>query len=181
MEIHRIPNFKGIMSSGLTYLKELLLSLLFSHSHMSNSLRHCGLQHPGLPCPSLSPTGCANSCLLSQMMPANIPSSSISPCFSCSQSSHVRVFTHESVLHIRQPKYWSFSLIPSNEQFGLVPIGIDWVDFLAVQGTLKSHLQYHSSKASVPWHSAFFIVKLSHPYVSTGKQKQKQKKKQSFN
>ena len=83
----------------------------------------------------------------------------------------IRVFSDESVLHIRWPKYWSFSfnISPSNEYSGLISFRIDWFDLLAVQGTLKSLLQHHSSKASILWCSAFFIVKLSHPYMITGK------------
>ena len=83
----------------------------------------------------------------------------------------IRVFSNESVLHIRWPKYWnfSFSISPSNEYSGLISFRIDWLDLLAVQGTLKSLLQHHSSKASIPWHSAFFIVQLSHPYMTTRK------------
>ena len=83
----------------------------------------------------------------------------------------IRVFSNESVLHIRWPKYWgfSFSISPSNEYSGLVFLRIDWLDLLAVQGTLKSLLQHHSSKASILQHSAFFIVQLSHPYMTTGK------------
>ena len=83
----------------------------------------------------------------------------------------IRVFSSESVLHIRWPKYWSFSfnISPTNEHTGLISVRMDWLDLLAVQGTLKSLLQHHSSKASIPWHSAFFIVQLSHPYVTTGK------------
>ena len=83
----------------------------------------------------------------------------------------IRVFSNESVLHIRWPKYqsFSFSISPSNEYSGLISFRIDWLDLLAVQGTLKSLLQYHSSKASIFQHSAFFIVQLSHPYMTTGK------------
>ena len=82
-----------------------------------------------------------------------------------------RVFSNESVLCIRWPKYWSFSfsISPSNEYSGLISFRIDWLDLLAVQGTLKSLLQHHNSKASVLQHSAFFIVQLSHPYMTTGK------------
>ena len=82
----------------------------------------------------------------------------------------IRVFSNESVLHIRWPKYWSFSfsLSPSNEHPGLISFRMNWLDLLAVQGTLKSLLQYHSSKASILC-SAFFIVQLSHPYMTTGK------------
>ena len=83
----------------------------------------------------------------------------------------IRVFSNESVLHIRWPKYWSFSLSisPSNERPGLVSFRMDLLDLLAVQGTLKSLLQHHSSKASILWCSAFFIAQLSHPYMTTGK------------
>ena len=83
----------------------------------------------------------------------------------------IRVFSSESVLCIRWPKYWSFSfsISPSNEYSGLISFRIDWFDLLAVQGTLKSLLQHHSSKESVLWHLAFFIVQLSYPYMTTGK------------
>ena len=83
----------------------------------------------------------------------------------------IRVFSHESVLHIRWPKYWSFSFntSPSNEHSGLISFRMDWLDLLAVQGALKSLLQHHSSKASILRHSAFFTVQLSHPYMTTGK------------
>ena len=83
----------------------------------------------------------------------------------------IRVFSNESVLHIRSPKYWSFhfSISPSNEYSGLISFRMDWLDLLAVQGTLKSLLQHHSSKASILQRSAFFIVQLSYPYMTTGK------------
>ena len=83
----------------------------------------------------------------------------------------IRVFSNESVLRIRWPKYWSFSfsISPSNDYSGLISFRTDWFDFLAVQGTLKSLLQHHSSKASILQHSAFFIVQFSHPYMTTGK------------
>ena len=91
------------------------------------------------------------------LLPSNFPS--------------IRVFSSESVLHVRWPKYWSFSfsISPSNEYSGLISFRMDWFDLLSVQGTLKSLLQDHSSKASILWHSAFFIVQLSHPYMTTGK------------
>ena len=83
----------------------------------------------------------------------------------------IRVFSNESALPIRWPKYWSFSfnISPSNEHLGLISFGMDWLDLLAVQGTLKSLLQHYSSKASILRHSAFFIVQLSHPYITTRK------------
>ena len=83
----------------------------------------------------------------------------------------IRVFSSESVLHIKWPKSWSFSfsVSPSSEYSGLISFTIDWLELFAVQGTLKSLLQHHSSKASVLWYSAFFMVQLSHPYMTTGK------------
>ena len=83
----------------------------------------------------------------------------------------IRIFSSESALHIRWPKYWSFSfsISPSNEYSGLISFKTDWFDFLAVQGTLKSLFQHHNSNASIFWHSAFFVVQLSHPCVTTGK------------
>ena len=83
----------------------------------------------------------------------------------------IRVFSNESVLHIRWPKYWSFNfnISPSNEYSGLISFRMNWLDLLVVQGTLKSLLQHHSAKASILRHSAFFIVQLSHPYMTTGK------------
>jgi len=88
-----------------------------------------------------------------------------------SMSPRIRVFSSESVLCIRWPKYWSFSfsISPSNEYPGLISFRMDWLDLLTVQGTLKSLLQHHSLKASVLWCSAFFMVQLSHPYMTTGK------------
>ena len=85
--------------------------------------------------------------------------------------SSIRVFSSESACRIRWPEYWSFSfnISPSNEHPGLISFRMDWLDLLAVQGTLKSHLQHHSSKASILLRSAFFIVQLSHPYMITGK------------
>ena len=83
----------------------------------------------------------------------------------------IRVFSNESTHHMRWPKYWSFSfsISPSNEHPGLISFRVDWLDLLAVQGTLKSLLQHHSSKASILWCSAFYTVQLSHPYMTTGK------------
>ena len=83
----------------------------------------------------------------------------------------IRVFSNESALHIRWPKYWSFSfsISPSNDYSGLISFRMDWLDLLAVQGTLRSLLQHHSSKASILQHAAFFIVQISHPYMTTGK------------
>ena len=137
------------------------------------TLWHHGLQHANLLCLSLSPGVCSDSCPLNKWCHPTI-SSSVVPFSSCPQSfpaSFIRVFSNESVLRIRWPKYWSFSFStsPSNEYSGLISFKIDWFDLLAVQGTFKSLLQHHSSKASIPWYSAFFMVQLSHPYMSTDK------------
>ena len=141
----------------------------FSHSAMFSSLRPHGLQHARLPCPSPTPGVYSNSCPLSQWCHSTI-SSSVIPFCSCLQSFPASVsFSNESVLHIRWPKYWSFSISPSNEYSGLISLRIEWFDLLAVQGTLKSLLQHHSSKTSILWRSAFFIVQLSNPYMTTGK------------
>ena len=95
------------------------------------------------------------------------PLLSPSPCFF--NLSSIRVFSNESVLCIRWPKYWSFSNSPFNEHSGLISFRMDWMDLLAVQGTLKSLLQHHSPKASILQHSAFHIIQLSHPHMTTGK------------
>ena len=133
---------------------------------MSDSLQPPGLQHTRPPCPSPTIRTYSNSChwvgdailcwhflLLQSVFPS------------------IRVFSNKSVLHIKWPKYWSFSfnISPSNEYSGLVSFRIDWLDLLAVQGTLKTLLQHHSSKASILWHSAFFIAQFSHPYMTIGK------------
>ena len=102
------------------------------------------------------------------IQPSHALSSPSPPAFNLSQH---RVLSHESALHIRWPKYWSFTfnISPSNEHPELIFFRMDWLDLLAVQGTLKSLLQHHSSKASILWHSAFFVVQLSHPYMTIGK------------
>ena len=94
-----------------------------------------------------------------------------SPLFLTPIPPSIRVFSDESTLHMRWPKYWSFSfsISPSNEHPGLISFRMDWLEYLAVQGTLKSFLQHHSAKASILQHSAFFTVQLSHPYMTTGK------------
>ena len=137
---------------------------------MSDSLRPHELQHARLPCPSPSPGACSNSCPLSQWCHAIISASVTPPPPALSLSQH-QGFTNKSVLCIRWPKYWSFSfsISPSNEHSGLTSFRMDWLDLLAVQGTLKSLLQHRSSKASILWRSAFFTVQLSHAYVTTGK------------
>ena len=134
---------------------------------MSNLLRPHESQHDRTPCPSPTPGVHSDSRPSSQWCHPAI-SSSVSP-FSCSQS--FRVFSNESALRMRWPKYWSFSfnISPSNEHPGLISFRMDWLDLLAVQGTLKSLFQHHSSKPSILWHSGFFTCQLSHPYMTTGK------------
>ena len=139
---------------------------------MSNSLWSHGLQHARPSCPSLSPGVCSNSCPLNQWCYLTI-SSSATPfflSFAFYVSQH-QVFSKESALHIRWPKYWSFSfsISPFNEYSGLNSFRINWFILLAVQGTLKSLSQHHKWKASILWCSAFFMVQLSHPYMTIGK------------
>ena len=143
----------------------------FSRSVVSDSLWPHELQHARLPCPSPIPGIYSNSCPLSWWCHPTI-SSSVVPFSSLPLIfSSIRVFSSESFLCIRWPKYWSFSfsISSSNDYSGLISFRMDWLDLLAVQGTLKSLLQHHSSKASILWHSAYFMVQLSHLYVTTGK------------
>ena len=137
---------------------------------MSNSLWPHELQHTRPPCPSPTAGVHPNPCPLSQWCHPAI-SSSHPLLFLPSIFPTIRVLSNESTLCIRWPKYWSFSfnINPSNEHPGLISFRMDWLDLLAVQGTLKGLLQHHSSKASILWCSAFFIVQLSHPYMTTGK------------
>ena len=138
---------------------------------MSDSVRPHELQHTRPPCPSPTPRVYSNSCPLSQWCHPAI-SSSVVPFSSCPPiPPSIRVFSNDSTLHMRWPKYWSFSfsVSPSNEHLGLTSFRMDWLDLLAVQGTLKSFLQHHSSKASIFQHSAFFTVQFSYPYMTTRK------------
>ena len=148
----------------------LLSSVQFSRSVMSDSLRPHGSQHQA----SLSITNSQSSLKL-MTIESVMPSNHLILCYPLlllpSIFPSIRVFSNESVLHIRWSKYWSFSfsISPCNEYSGLISFRMDWLDLLDVQGTLKSLLQHHSSKASILWCSAFFIVQLSHPYMTTGK------------
>ena len=150
--------------------KTLKASVQFSHSVMSDSLQPWGLQHARPPCPSPTPGVYSNSCPLSHWWHPTISSSHPLLLLPIVFSS-IRVFSNESVLRIRWPKYWSFSfsINPSNKYSGLISFRMDWLGLLAVQGTLKSLLQHHSSKALSLWYSTFFIVQLSHQYMTTGK------------
>ena len=148
------------------------ISVQFSCSAVSNSLRPHGLQHTRPPCPSPAPRVYSDSCPLSRWCHPTISSSNVRPLLLLpSIFPSISVFSNESVLHVKWPKYWSFgfSVSPSNEHPGLTSFRMDWVDLPAVRGTLKSLLQHHSSKASILCCSALFIVQLSHPYMTTGK------------
>ena len=145
-------------------------SVQFSRSVVSDSLRPHESQHARPPCPSPSP-GVHSDTSIDSVMPSSHlilcrPLFLLSPI-----SPRIRVFSNESAVHMRWPKYWSFSfsIIPSKEIPGLISFRMDWLDLLAVQGTLESLLQHHSSKASILRRSSFFTVQLSHPYVTTGK------------
>ena len=144
--------------------------MAFSLSVLSDSLQTHGLQHAWLPCPPLSP-----SLLTLKFIESVMPSNHLILCCLLlllpSIFPSIRVFSNESALHIRWPKDWSFSfsISPSSEYSGLISFRMNWFDLLAVQGTLKSLLQHHSSKASILRCSAFFIVQLSNPYMTTGK------------
>ena len=153
-------------------LRLIISSVQFSCSVMSDSLRPHGLQHARLPNSQHT-----NSQSLLKLMSIELvmPSNHLILChpllFLPSIFSRIRVFSNESVLCIRWPKYWSFrfNISPSNEYSGLISFRMDWLDLLGVQRTLKSLLQPHSSKASVLWRSVFCIVQLAHPYMTTGK------------
>ena len=145
-------------------------SVPFSHSVVSDSLQPHELQHARPPCPSPTPGVHSNSCIES-VMPSNhlilcCPLLLLPPI-----PPSIRVFSNESTLRMRWPKYWSFSfnIIPSKEHPGLISFRMDWLDVLAVQGILKSVLQHHTSKTSILRRSVFFTVQLSHPCMTTGK------------
>ena len=154
------------------HMKRCATSLIiqFSCSVMSNSVTPWTAAHQA----SLSITN-SRSLLTLMSIPLVMPSSQLILCRPLlllpSVFPSIRVFSSESDLHIRWPKYWSFSfsISPSNEYSGLISFRMDWLNLLAVQGTLKSLFQHHSSKSSIFWHSAFFIVQLSHLYMTTGK------------
>ena len=138
--------------------KFYLSTVQFSHSVMCDSLWPHGWKHDRLMfIESVMPSNHLILCHPLLLLPSIFP--------------RIRVFSNESVLHIRWPKYWniSFNISSSNEYSGLISFRIDWLDLLAVQGTLKSLLQHHSSKAWILWCSVFFMVQLSHPYMTTGK------------
>ena len=138
---------------------------------MSDSLQPHGLQHTRLPCPSPTPRTYSNSCPLGRWchpttLSSVVPFSSCPQSFPASGSFQMSEFFTSGGQSIAS---FSFSISPSNEHPGLISFRMDWFDLLAIQGTLKSLLQHHNSKASILWCSAFFIVQLSHPYMTTGK------------
>ena len=143
----------------------------FSLSVVSDSLRPHGPQHNRPPCPSPTPGVYTNSCPVNRWCHPTISSFVIPFSSPPSIFPSFRVFSSKSALHIKWPKYWSFSfsISPSNEHPGLISLRMDWLDLLAVQGTLKSLLQHHSSEESILRHSGIIIVHLSHPYMTTGK------------
>ena len=147
-----------------------LSPLIFNLSILSDSLRPHGLQHARPPCPSPSPGVLLKLMSIESVMPS---SHLILCCLLLLPSilPSIWAFSNESVLCIRWPKHrcFSFSISPSNEYSEFISFRMDWLDLLAVQGTLKSLLQHHTSKASILQHSAFFIVQLSHPCMTTGK------------
>ena len=156
------------MLKGKTLI--MFASVQFSRSVVSDSLRPHEPQNARPPCLAPTPRVHPNPCPSSQWCHPTI-SSSIVPFSSCPQSLPASgSFQMSQLFSFRWPKYWSFSfnISPSNEYSGLISFRMDWLDLLAVQGTLKSLLQHHSSKASILQHSAFFIVQLSHPYMTTG-------------
>ena len=145
-------------------------SVEFNHSVVSNSLRPHGLQHIRVPCPSPVPGACSNSCLsIKLVMPTNYLILCCPLLFLPLIFPTIRVFSNESVLCIRWPKYWSFSISPSNEYSELISFRTDWFDLLAVQRTLKHLLQHHNSKASILQCSVFFMVQISYLYMTTVK------------
>ena len=147
------------------------MSVQFSCSDMSNSLQPHESQHTRSPCSSPTP-GVQPQTRIHRVSDAIQPSHSLSsPSLPAPIPPSIRIFSNESNLRMRWPKYWSFSfsIRPSNEHPGLISFSMDWFNFLAVQGTIMSLLQKHSSKASILQHSAFFTVQHSHPYTTTGK------------
>ena len=159
------------ISSLLEHDYHQLSSVQFNHSVMSNSLQPHELQLARPPCPSPTPGVYSDSCPSSRCYHPAM-SYSVVPFSSCPQSLPAsESLPMSQIFALRWPKYWSFSfnISPSNEHPGLISFRMDWLDLLAVQGTLKSLLQHHSPKASILRGSAFFIVQISHPYMTTGK------------
>ena len=159
------------ITTNNTEIQRIISSVQFSRSVVSDSLRPHESQHARPPCPSPTPGVHPNPRPLSWWCHPTISSSVVPLLLPPSIFPSIRVFSNESVLRIKWPKYWSFSfnISPSSEHPGLISFRMDWLDLLAVQRTLKSLLQHHSSKASILQRSAFIIVQLWHPYMTTGK------------
>ena len=160
--------FRSILSD---FLRNYVSSVQFSRSVVSNSLRPHEPQHARPPCPSPTPGVYTNPCPSSRWCHPAI-SSSVVPFSSCPQSLPASGSFPVSQLFTSGGQsigVSAFNISPSNEHPGLISFRMDWLDLLAVQGTLKNHLRHHNSKASILWHSAFFIVQLSQPYMTTGK------------
>ena len=164
--------FKNLGTGSFNHFLNVCLTLLLliSGSVVSDSLWPHGLQHSRFPYPSPTPEACSDSCPSSQWCHPTI-SSSVGPFSSFSIFPSIRVFSNELALCIRWSKCWSFhfSISPSNEYSGLISFRIDLLGLFAVQGTLRSLLQHHNSKASILQHSVFFMVQVSHPYMTIGK------------
>ena len=143
-----------ILEKPVEWANGVIIVALLSLSHVRLSVT-LWTEHTRLPCPSLSPRICSNSCASSLWCHSTI-SFSVIPFSSCPQPYPASIFSNESAVHIRWPNYWSFifSISPSNEQSGLISLRMDWLDLFAVQGTLKSLLQHRSSEASILRHSA---------------------------
>ena len=155
----------------IAFIYIILSSVQFTCSVVSDSLQPHGLQHTRIPLSITNSRSLLKLMSIESVMPSNHLILCCPLLFLPSIFPNIRVFSNESALHIRWPKYWnfSFSISPSNEYSELISFKMDWLDLLAVQGTLKSFLQHCSSKASILWYLAFFIVQLSHPYMTTGK------------
>ena len=152
-----MPNYKSLSSVQLLSHSQLFVTPWTATSQAALSILNSQCLLKLMSVESVMPSNHLTLCCPLLLPPSIFPS--------------IKVFSNESVLHIRWPKDWSFSfnISPSNEYSGLISFRMDWLDLLAVQGTLKSLFQHHSSKASILQHSAFFIVQLSHPYMTTGK------------
>ena len=151
------------------YLTSMHSLVQFRRSVLSNSLPPPGLQHTRSPCPSPNSQSLLKLMSIESVMPSNHLILCCPLLLLPSIFPSIRIFSNQSVLHIKWPKYWSFSISLSSEHPGLISFRMDCLDLPAVQGTLRSLLQPHSSKSSILWGSAFFIVQLSHPYMFTRK------------
>ena len=187
-DVHRIANVCAVWMMGSKLMRKgeaenflrlwiifhssvQFSSIWFSHSVVSDSLQPHELPHARSLCPSPTPKVYSNSCPSPWLVMSSNHLIFCHPLLLPPISPSIRIFFNESTLHMRWPKYWSFSfsISPSIEHPGLISFRMDWLDLLAFQGTLKSLLQHHSSKASIFQCSAFFTVRISHPYMTTGK------------